>query len=204
MSQGILFVVSAPSGAGKTSLVRELRAQVEGFSVSVSHTTRPKRPGEIDGTDYFFTNHEAFESMVTAGAFLEYAKVFDNYYGTARTTVETVLSSGKDMLLEIDWQGARQIKAKMPDCRSVFILPPSREALSDRLRGRGQDDAEIIERRMRDAIKEMSHYTEYDYLIINDDFNKAVEEMRAIVLACRLKMPTQSVRYQRMITRLLD
>jgi guanylate kinase len=203
MSQGILFVVSAPSGAGKTSLVRELRAQVEGFSVSVSHTTRPKRPGETDAVDYFFTRRETFEQMVATGAFLEHAQVFDNYYGTARTTVETALSFGKDVLLEIDWQGARQIKAQMPECQTLFILPPSREALSQRLTRRGQDGEETIARRMRDAMAEMSHYAEYDYLIINDDFATAVAEMRNIVLASRLRTSIQSIRNQAIIANLL-
>ncbi len=204
MSQGILFVVSAPSGAGKTSLVRLLRTQVKGFSVSVSHTTRPKRPAEADGVDYFFTHRETFEEMAAAGAFLEYAQVFGNYYGTARATVETLLSSGKDVLLEIDWQGARQIKAQMPDCQTLFILPPSREALSQRLHGRGQDDAETIARRMRDAIAEMSHYAEYDYLIINDGFETAGAEMRSIVLASRLRTHIQSIRNKGLIANLLD
>jgi guanylate kinase len=204
MNQGVLFVVSAPSGAGKTSLVRQLRAQVEGFTVSVSHTTRPRRPGEIDAVDYFFTGRETFEQMVATGAFLEHAQVFDNYYGTARATVETALSSGKDVLLEIDWQGARQIKAQMPDCQTLFILPPSRDALSQRLTRRGQDGEETIARRMRDAMAEMSHYAEYDYLIINDDFATAVAEMRSIVLACRLRTTVQSVRNQEMIANLLD
>ena len=203
MSQGSLFVVSAPSGAGKTSLVKQVRAQLEGFSVSVSHTTRPMRPGEVDGVDYVFTQRASFEEMVAAGAFLEYAQVFDNYYGTARKTVETVLASGKDVLLEIDWQGARQIKAKMPDCQTLFILPPSREALAQRLHGRGQDSPDTIARRMRDAIAEMSHYAEYDYLIINDDFATAAEQMCGIVLACRLRTPIQSSRNQGLIANLL-
>ncbi len=203
MSQGVLFVVSAPSGAGKTSLVKELRAQVEGFTVSVSHTTRPQRPGERHGVDYFFVGREEFEAMAATGAFLEYARVFDNYYGTARASVEAALSSGKDVLLEIDWQGARQIKASMPDCQSLFILPPSREALLHRLHGRGQDNAETIARRMRDAISEMSHYAEYDYLIVNDDFDAALSEMRSIVLASRLKTSSQSVRLKGLIESLL-
>ena len=204
MNQGVLFVVSAPSGAGKTSLVRQLRAQVEGFTVSVSHTTRPQRPGEIDAVDYFFTHRETFGQMVATGAFLEHAQVFDNYYGTARATVETALSSGKDVLLEIDWQGARQIKARMPDCQTLFVLPPSREALLQRLTRRGQDGEETIARRMRDAMAEMSHYAEYDYLIINDDFATAVAEMRSIVLACRLRTTVQSIRNQELIANLLD
>ncbi len=204
MNQGILFVVSAPSGAGKTSLIKELRNQLEGFSVSVSHTTRPRRPGEIDGVDYLFTRREIFKEMVAAGDFLEYAKVFDNYYGTAYATVDAVLSSGRDVLLEIDWQGARQIKALKTDCQTVFILPPSREALSRRLHDRAQDDENTIARRMRDAISEMSHYAEYDYLVVNDDFNAAIAEMRSIVLACRLRTSIQSARNERLIASLLE
>ncbi len=203
MSQGILFVISAPSGAGKTSLVKELRVQVDGFSVSISHTTRTMRPGETDGVDYFFTNSEKFEEMIAAGEFLEYAKVFGNYYGTAQATVENALSAGKDVLLEIDWQGARQIKKLLPDCQSLFILPPSREALWQRLQKRGQDDAETIERRMRESISEMSHFSEYDYLIINDDFDKAVNEMRSIVVASRLKTSSQSTYNKDLIANLL-
>lgn len=201
--QGILFVVSAPSGAGKTSLVRELRAQVEGFTVSVSHTTRPQRPGERHGVDYFFVDRVAFGQMVAAGDFLEHAQVFGNHYGTARSSVETALSSGGDVLLEIDWQGARQIKAQMPGCLSLFILPPSREALAHRLHGRGQDDAETIARRMRDSISEMSHYAEFDYLIVNDDFDAALAEMRSIVIASRLKTSAQVLRHQGLIASLL-
>ena len=203
MSQGILFVISAPSGAGKTSLVKELRVQVDGFSVSISHTTRTMRPGEIDGVDYYFTNSEKFEEMIAAGEFLEYAKVFGNYYGTAQATVENALSAGKDVLLEIDWQGARQIKKLLPDCQSLFILPPSREALWQRLQKRGQDNAETIERRMRESISEMSHFNEYDYLIINDDFNQAVDEMRSIVVASRLKTSSQSTYNKDLIANLL-
>lgn len=203
MSQGVLFVVSAPSGAGKTSLVRELRSQVDGFTVSVSHTTRPQRPGERHGADYFFVDHALFEQMIAAGAFLEHACVFGNYYGTSRVSVEAALASGKDVLLEIDWQGARQVKAQMPACQSVFILPPSRDALSHRLHGRGQDDAETIARRMRDSISEMSHYAEYDYLVVNDDFDVALAEMRSIVIASRLRTAAQSVRQQALIESLL-
>ncbi len=204
MSQGILFVVSAPSGAGKTSLIKELRNQLEGFSVSVSHTTRPRRPGEVDGVDYVFTRRETFEEMAAAGDFLEYAKVFDNYYGTAYAAVDAVLSSGRDVLLEIDWQGTRQIKALKPNCQSVFILPPSREALAQRLHDRAQDDDETIARRMRDAIAEMSHYAEYDYLVVNDDFSTAIAEMRSIVVACRLRTSIQSARNERLIASLLE
>jgi guanylate kinase len=203
MSQGALFVVSAPSGAGKTSLVRELRRRLEGFTVSVSHTTRKRRPGETHGEDYFFVEREEFEAMAEAGAFLECARVFDNHYGTAKATVEAALAEGKDVLLEIDWQGARQIKALMPRCISVFILPPSREALSQRLHGRGQDDEETIARRLREAIDEMSHYAEFDYLVVNDDFETAAQELCAIVLASRLRVRVQAERLRAVIEGLL-
>jgi guanylate kinase len=203
MNQGTLFVVSAPSGAGKTSLVRELRASLDGFTVSVSHTTRAMRGGERHGQDYFFADHAEFERMIAEGAFLEYAKVFDHYYGTARATVEAALARGQDVLLEIDWQGARQVKALLPDCLSVFILPPSRATLETRLRGRGQDDEATIARRMRDAIAEMSHYDEYDYLIVNDHFETALAEMRAIVIAQRLRTERQARNVGALIARLL-
>ncbi|BBA35176.1 guanylate kinase [Methylocaldum marinum] len=191
MSIGTLFIVSAPSGAGKTSLVTALRESLEGFTVSVSHTTRTQRPGEVHGRDYFFVDHAEFERMIAADGFLEHARVFDNYYGTARTTVETALSEGQDVLLEIDWQGARQIRSLMPDSISIFILPPSRRTLEERLKARGQDDPDTIARRMRDAISEMSHYSEYDYLVVNDDFDRAVAELRSIVIASRLRTRRQ-------------
>lgn len=191
MSQGTLFVLSAPSGAGKTSLVEALRASVTDFAVSVSHTTRSQRPGEVSGQAYYFVAHEEFERMVAAGEFLEYAKVFGNYYGTARATVESLLGSGQDVLLEIDWQGARQIRALMPQCVTVFILPPSRDALRNRLQARGQDDAETIGRRMREAISELSHYHEYDYLVVNDRFETALSDLLSIIHAQRLRTQRQ-------------
>ncbi|WP_434131701.1 guanylate kinase [Methylocaldum sp. GT1BB] len=203
MSIGTLFIVSAPSGAGKTSLVRALRENLEGFTVSVSHTTRAQRPGEVHGRDYFFVNHAEFEGMIESGGFLEHARVFDNYYGTARATVEKALSEGQDVLLEIDWQGARQIRSLMPDCISIFILPPSRRTLEERLKARGQDDPDTIARRMRDAISEMSHYSEYDYLIVNDDFDRALAELRSVVVASRLKTGRQSEVHKDLIGGLL-
>lgn len=203
MNKGTLFVVSAPSGAGKTSLVRELRASLEGFTVSVSHTTRAMRAGERHGQDYYFVDHADFERMIAEQAFLEHARVFDHYYGTARATVEAALASGQDVLLEIDWQGARQIKALLPDCVGIFILPPSREELESRLHGRGQDDESTIARRMRDAIAELSHYDEYDYLVVNDRFETALEELRAIVIAQRLRAKRQIARMGGLITNLL-
>jgi guanylate kinase len=204
MSQGTLFIVSAPSGAGKTSLVKALRQSLSGFTVSVSHTTRAQRPGEEHGRDYFFVARPEFERMIEAGEFLEHARVFDNYYGTARSTVEAALAGGQDVLLEIDWQGARQIRMLMPDCVSVFVLPPSRKTLEERLNARGQDDPETIARRMRDAISEMSHYREYDCLVVNDDFEQALAELRSIVVASRLTTVRQAERYRDLIAGLLD
>jgi guanylate kinase len=203
MNKGTLFVVSAPSGAGKTSLVKALRESLSGLAFSVSHTTRPQRPGEVHGQDYFFIDRAEFERMVTAGEFLEHAKVFDNRYGTARRSIEATLGQGQDIVLEIDWQGARQIREILPDCVSIFILPPSRTTLEDRLTARGQDDAATIARRMRDAISEMAHYDEYDYLVVNDDFQQALAELRSIVVASRLKTQRQTVRYRDMLAGLL-
>lgn len=201
---GTLFVISAPSGAGKTSLVKELLAQDQRLAVSVSHTTRAMRPGERDGEDYHFVDVARFQGMVASGAFLEHAQVFDNFYGTAQASVEATLALGLDVVLEIDWQGARQVRARMPAAVSVFILPPSRQALEQRLRGRGQDSEEVIDRRMRDARSETAHYAEYDYLVINDDFSAALAELRAIVTAERLRLANQRHRQQRLLAELLD
>ncbi|ERS88295.1 guanylate kinase [Halomonas sp. PBN3] len=186
MSQGTLFIVSAPSGAGKTSLVRELIESLDGIQVSVSHTTRARREGEVDGVNYHFVDVPGFEAMIERGEFFEYARVFDNYYGTSRPAVQAALAAGQDVILEIDWQGARQVRAQMPEAVSVFILPPSREELERRLAGRGTDEHAVIERRMRDAVSEMSHHDEYDYLVINDDFTTALDELRALVVSRRL------------------
>jgi guanylate kinase len=198
-----LIVLSGPSGAGKTSRVRALRAEVTGLAVSVSHTTRAQRPGECHGEAYFFVDHAEFERMIAAEGFLEYARVFDNYYGTARQTVDDALVSGQDVLLEIDWQGARVVRSLMPDCVSVFVLPPSRETLELRLRDRGQDPDEIIARRMRDAISEMSHYSEYDFLIVNDVFEDALRALRDLVQTQRLRTAQQSQRLAALLTSLL-
>ena len=168
---GTLFIFSAPSGAGKTSLVKGLLDSTGYIGVSVSHTTRAPRPGETDGKDYHFVPVEEFQQMVNRGAFLEHAQVFDNFYGTSQEWVESELAAGRDVILEIDWQGAEQVRRLMPDTISVFIAPPSISALRERLQKRGQDDEQTIERRMRDARKEMSHYGEYDYLIINLNFD---------------------------------
>jgi guanylate kinase len=201
--RGSLMVVSAPSGAGKTSLVNALRAEVSGLAVSVSHTTRVQRQGEREGESYFFVSHPEFERMIASGEFLEHARVFDHYYGTARNTVDRLLADGADVLLEIDWQGGRVVKSLMPDCVSVFVLPPSRDALEARLRGRGQDTDEIIARRMRDAISEMSHYNEYDYLIVNDEFDQALKSLRDLIVCQRLRTPQQSKRLDGLLQSLL-
>lgn len=194
MTTGVLFVVSAPSGAGKTSLLRALIPTDPRLQLSVSHTTRRARPGEQDGTHYHFVDRARFEAMVAAGEFVEHARVFDNLYGTAERSVRDVLGANLDVVLEIDWQGARQVRARFPEAVSVFIVPPSVEALRERLSGRGQDSAEIIDRRMRDARSELSHFGEYDYLVVNDDFDQALADLRAIVGAERLRLPRQQAR----------
>lgn len=201
---GTLYVISAPSGAGKTSLVKALLEQTVGIGVSVSHTTRTMRPGEQDGVDYYFVDKVAFESMVEKSAFLEHAQVFDNYYGTAAANIEDKLKQGEDVILEIDWQGAAQIRKHIPHSINIFILPPSRSALEERLRGRGQDSDEIIARRMRDAKSETSHYPEYDYLVVNDQFDDALIELKSIVLARRCRYQAQSERLAPLLKELLD
>jgi guanylate kinase len=187
MSKGTLFMVSAPSGAGKTSLLKELLGHDDMLHVSVSYTTRPMRPGEKEGEDYHFVDHERFLRKVEDGSFLEHARVFDNYYGTDRQEVYEQLEQGFDVILEIDWQGAQQIRSNMPDTISIFILPPTEEALRHRLEGRGQDDEDVINRRMSAARNEISHYSEYDYLVINDDFAQALEDLKSIVRSNRLQ-----------------
>jgi guanylate kinase len=200
---GTLFIFSAPSGAGKTSLVKALLDSTGYIRVSVSHTTRSPRPGEVDGKDYHFTSKEEFQQLISESAFLEHAQVFDNFYGTSQRWVESELEAGRDVILEIDWQGAEQVRRLMPEAVSVFIAPPSIEALEQRLQNRGQDSAEIIARRMRDARSEMSHFGEYDYLIINDDFNNTLEELRAIIIARRHRLAAQEVRHADTIKALL-
>ncbi|WP_430460893.1 guanylate kinase [Thalassolituus sp. LLYu03] len=200
---GTLFIFSAPSGAGKTSLVKALLQSTGYIGVSVSHTTRAPRPGEVDGKDYHFTTIPDFQAMVSRAEFLEHAQVFDNYYGTSQAWVESELAAGRDVILEIDWQGAQQVRHLMPDTVSVFIAPPSIEALRERLQKRGQDNPEIIERRMRDARSEMSHYGEYDYLIINDNFENTVEELRSIIIARRHRLAAQQVRHADALKNLL-
>lgn len=203
MSKGTLFIVSAPSGAGKTSLVKALCSQLGGVSLSVSHTTRKKRPGEEDGVDYHFVTPGEFEELIGAGDFLEYAEVFGNFYGTSRSAVQAQLERGDDVLLEIDWQGARQVREIMAGTQSIFILPPSREALQARLEGRGQDSDEVIGKRMLAARAEMAHFDEYGYLIINDDFDAAFAELRSILLANRVRTSAQAEHYSSQISELL-
>jgi guanylate kinase len=179
---GHLFVIAAPSGAGKTSLVKALLAQEPSARFSISYTTRKMRPTEVDGRDYHFVTHEQFEAMVAAGEFLEHAQVFDNYYGTAKAQAQQLLAQGANVILEIDWQGAQQIRRVMHDCRSIFILPPSRAELERRLRGRGTDDEAVIQRRLRDAVSDMGHWAEFDYVVVNADFEQALNELKAVVL----------------------
>ncbi|HPF58485.1 MAG TPA: guanylate kinase [Candidatus Competibacteraceae bacterium] len=202
MTLGTLYIVAAPSGAGKTSLVKSLVETTPGVVVSVSHTTRPPRPGERDGEHYYFVAPAAFEAMAAEGAFLEHAQVFSNCYGTSRATVQAQREAGLDVILEIDWQGARQVRAQMPNSTSIFILPPSREALRQRLAHRGQDSTEVIERRMTAALDELSHYVEFDYLVINDDFKRALDALRAILIAHRQRRIVQ-VEQQRELLHLL-
>jgi len=201
--KGTLFIVSAPSGAGKTSLLKELVAADPLLDVSVSHTTRAMRPGEDDGKDYHFIDQADFVRMIGEGAFMEHAQVFDNYYGTAEAVVRERLEAGQDVVLEIDWQGARQVRNCVPEAVSIFILPPSPQALHDRLSARGQDSEEVIARRMRDAKREMSHYAEYDYLVVNDDFASALKELDAIVRGLRLRQLIQADKLRSQLSALL-
>jgi len=189
--KGTLYIISAPSGAGKTSLVKALLESTEDIMVSVSHTTRGMRPGEVDGKDYHFTDVDSFRRMIADGAFLEHAQVFDNFYGTSRSSALDMMDRGVDVILEIDWQGAQQVREKMPEACSIFILPPSREELERRLRGRGTDADDVIAKRLSQAVEEMSHYSEFDYLVFNDDFDTALSELRAIVLARRQRAEVQ-------------
>jgi guanylate kinase/non-canonical purine NTP pyrophosphatase (RdgB/HAM1 family) len=181
MKRGRLIVISAPSGAGKTSLVKQLLEDEPRLALSISHTTRKRRPTEAEGREYHFVTVDEFKALEARGEFLESARVFDNFYGTARAFVEERLASGRDVLLEIDWQGARQVRSRMPECVSVFILPPSRAALAERLARRATDSAEVIARRLADAAGDMSHYREFDYVVVNDDFAQAVADLKRII-----------------------
>ncbi|KQX96491.1 guanylate kinase [Rhodanobacter sp. Root480] len=200
---GTLFVVAAPSGAGKSSLVNALLEREPTISLSISHTTRPPRVGELYGRHYYFVERDAFEKQVAEGIFLEHAEVHGNLYGTSGTTVQALLAQGRDVLLEIDWQGAQQIRRSKPDCVSVFILPPSRAELERRLRGRGSDSAAVIERRLRNSREEIGHAHEFDFILINDVFNDALDDLQAIVRAVRQRSALQWRRHETLIAELL-
>ena len=202
-SKGNLYIVSAPSGAGKTSLLKALTTKDDGISTSISTTTRLIRKGEVDGVDYHFVSIENFHELIQQGDFLEHAEVFGNFYGTSENRLNKVLEQGNDLVLEIDWQGAQQIREQLPDAISIFILPPSRDELASRLTGRGQDNPEIIEKRMSSAIEEISHYNEYDFLVINDDFDIALNDLESIIKAYRLVQTKQTDANQQLISDLL-
>ncbi len=201
---GTLFIVSAPSGAGKTSLVAALIQQLNAIEVSVSHTTRAIRAGEIDGTHYHFISKERFLTMQGESEFIEYAEVFGNYYGTSKTWVLDKLKGGTDVILEIDWQGAQQIRKSFPEAVGIFILPPSQSTLHDRLTSRGQDDDTIVNRRMREARSEITHYVEYDYLVVNDQFKTALDDIISIIKSHRLTQVHQAVQLQPLLQNLLS
>lgn len=202
-STGTLYIVSAPSGAGKTSLVKALLDAQPQVRVSVSHTTRPMRPGEVDGVNYHFVSREEFLERLEHDEFLEHAEVFGNLYGTSQRWLEQTLSEGFDLILEIDWQGAQQVRRLMPQTKSIFILPPTQGALRQRLTNRGQDSDDVIEKRMREAVSEMTHYVEYDYLVINDDFAHALIDLQAIFRANQLLQTAQQQRFEAMLGQLL-
>lgn len=202
MSQGYLYIVTAASGAGKTSLVRALLSKDTQIQLSVSHTTRQPRPGEVDGEHYHFVTEAAFLKTFEAGGFLESALVHGARYGTSQADVNSALAAGKDVILEIDWQGAEQVRTIYPQAISIFILPPSVETLAERLNNRGQDSAEVIAKRLAAAREEMRHVVEFDYVTINDSFDVALQDLTAIVRSHRLKMATQVLRYQELIQKL--
>ncbi|MCW8109909.1 guanylate kinase [Alteromonas ponticola] len=205
---GNLFILAAPSGAGKSSLIKALLEKHDDcpdypLQVSVSHTTRKPRPGEVDGVHYHFVSRDQFETLIEQGVFFEYAEVFGNYYGTSRVTIEQTLHRGVDVFLDIDWQGARQVKKILPDTCSIFILPPSIETLRERLSKRGQDADDVIDSRMNEAVAEMSHFGEFDYVLINDDFSTALAELEALVCAQRLRTPKQALRNVNLLSQLV-
>lgn len=201
--RGSVYIISAPSGAGKTSLVRQLCQDVNNIGVSISHTTRAMRPGEQEGKDYFFITPETFNKKVQQNEFLEYAQVFNNAYGTCSEYVENKIAVGDDVILEIDWQGAEQVRQALSDAISIFVLPPTRESLRERLEKRGQDSADTINSRMAQAQREMEHYSAFDYLIINDDFDTALLEMKSIIHSERLRTTPQRKKYAQTINELL-
>jgi len=197
-----LFIISAPSGCGKTSLVKALINDVPEISVSVSHTTRKPRPGEVNGKNYHFVSKDVFDTMVKENAFVEYAKVFDNYYGSSRKSIQDEISNNKDVILEIDWQGAKQIKENEA-ALSIFILPPSKETLHSRLQNRDQDSQDIIDKRMAEAEAEMCHFYEFDFVIINDDFESALNDLKHIIYSSRLTTQEQSYRHNNLLKQLI-
>ncbi|MWP62760.1 guanylate kinase [Gilliamella sp. Pas-s25] len=205
MYTGTLFIISAPSGAGKSSLIQAYLAQqsLHQAKVSISHTTRNPRPGETHGKHYYFVDHKNFESLIEQQAFVEYANVFDHYYGTSKAEIEQSLSQGINVFLDIDWQGARQVRKKMPQAKSIFILPPSLKELENRLVKRGQDDSSVIAKRMQKAQDEISHYNEYDYVIINDDFDTSLNALSAIITAASLEQSKQTITYKQLLADLL-
>jgi len=203
MVKGNLFVITAPSGAGKTSLVRALLEADSQAMLSISYTTRPMRPGEVDGKDYHFVTREAFEAMLDKGDFLESAEVYGNYYGTSQPWLEGAMNSGNDVILEIDWQGAAQVRKLFPEAVGVFILPPSVDVLRQRLKGRGQDSEEVIAKRVAAAKEDMSHVNEFDYVIINNQFDVALQDLLAVFRAERLRLDRQMARHAAMISELI-
>lgn len=204
MNKGKLFIISAPSGAGKTSLVKELVESQQDIVVSISHTTRKMRPGEENGKDYFFVSEANFKEMINENEFIEYAKVFDHYYGTSHSSVLDQLQDNLKVILEIDWQGAAQVRKRFEDAKSIFILPPSKAELEKRLRSRGQDSDEIITRRMRDAESEMSHYHEFDHIVMNDDFKQALSDLSAIVIGTGQFQPISEDNLSMLMSELLS
>lgn len=203
-NQGTLFIVAAPSGGGKTSLVKKLLHDVGSIEVSVSHTTREMRPGETNGIDYFFTSDVDFQKLIEQNAFVEHACVFNHFYGTSFHQIKERLSSGIDVVLDIDWQGAQQIKQAFSNAVSVFVIPPSLGVLKQRLQDRRQDNDDVIEDRMKRARDEMSHYSEFDYLIVNDDFDAAAAQLQSIVIAHRLRTARQSIQQRNLLSFLLS
>jgi guanylate kinase len=200
---GTLYIVAAPSGGGKTSLTRALLEREPGIALSVSYTSRPPRPGEVDGTHYYFVSRGVFEEMIKRGEFFEHAVVHGDLKGTARSQVERTMAKGKDVLLEIDWQGARQVRVQKADTVSIFILPPSRAELERRLRSRGSDSEEVIRRRLADSREDIAHAVEFDYLVVNDDFAAALADLRAIVTSRQLRSIEQRERYAALLSDLL-
>jgi guanylate kinase len=203
LSEPGLFVIAAPSGGGKTSLIKALLERDDRIRLSVSHTTRPPRPGEKDGVHYHFVDEKTFERLIEQGAFLEHARVFDHHYGTGKAAVEAQLAAGFDVVLDIDWQGARQIRQSFPACRSVFILPPSLEALQQRLTARGQDSPSVIDRRMRDAKAEIAHWDEFDHVIVNDVFETALADLHSIVRTGRTGRPDANQHLREILAELM-